>query len=469
MSEQEPVQESSASSPSWVKRNGKKAVFIVVGLFVAATIVKSVIPASIHLPSSNGGNTQAQDKKTKDVVVPVVTLNGALVPASSGALLTLSPGLVRPGITVTASGSGFDAGSLVDVILAADGSSRSITLGTATASKDGIVTVGFPFPSGNTAPSQKVTATERNSSKTASATILSAVGSGQVTLSANTGKPGDNIQLSAQGFGPSENINVFWGKIDTHPITSFKADEHGSLSKVTIPVSAVAVGPASLLVVGATSGTVATAIFTVQSIYPSVSLRTYVVKAAQPIGFTGKNFVPNERVLVYINSASGTPIEAIQTNKAGSFSADGFVVPFSLTGSQSLIFTGEQSRASVSAGFTVQPYTPSVRASTYGGLPGTVLTFYATGFGPNEVVKVFINKDKSNPGTLVSAFRVDARGTAAAAGKYLVPSSAGDSLPIAMVGSLSHGVGSVTFKVDKSVPVNIPASPAYVLPADLNN
>ena len=100
---------------------------------------------------------------------------------------------------------------------------------------------------------------------------------------------------------------------------------------------------------------------------------------------------------------------------------------------------GQQSRASVSSGFLALPYNPVVRASTYGGLPGTTLNFYARDFAPGEVVRVYTGKGEGSQGELVSAFRVDQKGTAGAAGSYVIPGKAQGKLTFTLVGTKSEG------------------------------
>jgi hypothetical protein len=91
-----------------------------------------------------------------------------------------------------------------------------------------------------------------------------------------------------------------------------------------------------------------------------------------------------------------------------------------------------------------------------------VLTFYAKGFAANEVVEVFA------AGKLVSAFRVDAKGTAAAQGHYVVPSGTGPGLGITMVGQKSGGTAHAKVSVGAAPQgVTVPAQPPYVLPPSL--
>jgi hypothetical protein len=122
----------------------------------------------------------------------------------------------------------------------------------------------------------------------------------------------------------------------------------------------------------------------------------------------------------------------------------------------------------VSTSFTVLPYSPTVQASTYGALPGTSISFYANGFAANEVVLVYLGRGQGSAGTLVTAFRVNAQGDAAAAGSYVIPSNAGPALYFTLVGQKSGGSGVAKVSVTTpQEPVTIPSQPAYVLPPSL--
>ena len=78
------------------------------------------------------------------------------------------------------------------------------------------------------------------------------------------------------------------------------------------------------------------------------------------------------------------------------------MVPFGLRGKQTLIFVGQQSKAPTTASFDTLPYTPSAQPSTYGGRPGTTLTFYAVGFARDEIVHAVIGRTRDAPGDEVS-------------------------------------------------------------------
>lgn len=472
---------SEAASGGWVRQNWRRVALGMAALFVLVSVGRSLLPGMAGGPGGVSRTPPSASSTESESPPATVTLDGVLVPQGGAPMITLNPGLVRLGGTVTVNGAGFDAGSRVDVKLSPPKAQKSpspakgqtdaqaVQVATATAGKDGTISASFVFPVQTTGDAtRQVTAQQRGSTKKATAEAAVAQGVGQATLSALVGKPGDTVSLSVRGFSPGEDLLVYWGRIVGEPAMTLHADTSGSLSKVPVRVGVAVVGVASLVVVGKTSGIAASAPFQILSLYPTIKLAPYAVKATQRIGFSGKGFAPGERVLVRLNAAGGQPIMAIQTDQNGTFSGAGLVMPYELTGKQSLVFVGEQSRASVSSGFTILPYQPLARASAYGGLPGTGLTFYADGFAPSEAVHVFVGQTKGSQGELISAFRVNDKGKASAGGTYVVPGDAGDSLTFTLVGMRSKARASINFKVDHTGgPVEVPPQPKYTLPKDL--
>ena len=453
------------------RRNWKRVALGAVVLFVVYSVGRSLLPAlGVHAPGT-GGRSQPSSQPTtaKSAPPPAVNLNGVPVLGGGKPLITLNPGLVRPGSTVAVNGSGFDAGARVDLLLGTTKSAQARQMATVTVTKSGTISAALPFPSeiGSGGTNRVVTAQQRGSDKVAKADATLAQGTAQAKLSAAAARPGDNVSLTASGFASGEDLGVYWGRVTGDPSTVLHTDGSGSVSKVSVQVGVAPVGTSSLFVVGQKSGSAASAPFQVLGLYPTIKAKPYAVKAAQRINFSGNGFVPGERVLVLVNSASGTPVGALPSDQGGGFSNAGFVVPFGLKGQQTVVFIGEKSRATVTAGFSVLPYQPLARPSTYGGMPGTALTFYVDGFAPNEAVHVFAGGGQGSRGELVSAFRVDGSGKAKAGGSYMIPGNVSNGLTFTLLGARSGATATVTVKVDNSGGADVPTPPKYVLPKDL--
>lgn len=462
-----------------VRLSRQRLLLAAIAAVLLIMVGRSLLPAMGV--SGLGGGKPAEsptEVQTKAPPAPTIDLNGVMVPGGGSPMITLNPGLVRLGAGVTVNGSGFDQGSMVDVYLgpapnapkSAKGAAgaKPQHVATAKVGKWGVFTANFTFPTELNVPVQQVTAQARGSDKVAQADASVAQGAAQATLSAIVGKPGDTVNLTVKGFSPGEQLNVFWGRIKGEPNLTLKADENGSVGKTPVRVGVTAVGTTSLVIVGKTSGAAASAPFQVLRLYPTIKIAPYAVKATQKVTFSGSGFAPGERVLVRLNAAGGQPVMAVQTDDAGTFKGAGLVMPYKLKGAQALVFTGEQSRSAVSTGFTILPYMPQARTNAYGGLPGTVVNFYANQFAPNEAVHVTVQTAKGAKPELVAAFRVDQKGSARAVGQYTIPGDTEDTVVFTLHGQRSDSDATIKFKVDKSGgPVDIPPNKPYTVPKNL--
>ena len=416
-------------------------------------------------PSDQSSSKVAVPKEkthTKKVVIDGSTIRAA------GALITLNPALAQPGASVNVSGSGFDPRSTVDVLLSSAGSSTGSSLGSARTDRTGNLNAQVTIPEDVRGGKVIITAKQQNSDNIATAEAVTAAGMGFAKLNKTSGKPGDTLAVNARGFAPGEKINVYWGRASGKPTSTLQASDAGTVSQGSIRVGVGQVGDATLVLVGAKSGTTATVPFYMLGLYPTAAAAPYALKAAEQLSVSASGFAPEERVLIYVNTSSGKPALAARADAQGNIGGLGFKVPFGLKGSQTLVMVGEESRASVSSGFQVLPYTPSVQTSTYGGSPGTSLSFFAKGFAPNEVVMVYLGRTKWSRGELVSAFRVNDRGEAGAAGNFKITGSDQGTLNFTLVGRQSGGQAAASLKVTPANgPVDLPPRQKYTLPRSL--
>jgi hypothetical protein len=381
-------------------------------------------------------------------------------------LVLLNPSTVRQGSSLGVTGSGFDPGATVDIFVKQQESDGGDAIAFVQVDKSGgFGGVSFAVPDTLARGSFIVEAQQRQSDKSARATAIVAGGSPQVKLGTQAGKAGDAVELSAQGFSPDEDIAVYWNNISNDPATTLHTDGAGSVRQGSIRVPFGAVGNNGFIFVGDKSQSPLTVPFQLLNLYPDVTLNSYAIKPDNVLSFSGKDFGPGEQVTVYLNTPDGQPLETIQADDDGTFdNAGGFLVPFGLHGKQTLIFIGQQSKAPTTASFDTLPYTPSAQPSTYGGRPGTTLTFYAVGFAHNEIVHALIGRTRDSPGREVSCFRTDAQGNAASAGSYVVPADAQPGqLIFTLIGSKSESSATAALEVIASdVPVQVPAQPDFL-------
>jgi hypothetical protein len=445
-----------------LRRHWKLGAGALAALIVVTLAVKALAPFA-----GSVGVTQGAQVGSTATTAPAHIGTQPVTP-DSGPLVLLNPGVVKQGNQVTVTASGFDPGSAVDLIITRQGSSTALATTHAKADKNGMVITNITAPTSLSAGTFVVTAQQLNSKHKAQGIGTVAGGSPYVKLSKQVGQPGTVITITLHGFAPRETIDVFWNTMSGQPVTTITADGGGGIGQATLRVPFGAAGDNTFLFVGKTSQSLAATDFLVLSLYPNVKLTNYALQADHVMSYSGSGFGPSERVLVFINSTNTPPIALIQTDQNGGFkNAPGFVVPFSLKGKQTLIFMGEQSRAPNAVNFTVLPYSPQVQPSTYGGFPGTTITFFGAGFARNEVVHVYAGHTKSTMGTIVSCFKTDDKGNAGAAGSYLIPGDAQGTLGFALVGAQSGGMGVASVDIAAPpVPVHTPAQPPFTCPLD---
>jgi hypothetical protein len=138
--------------------------------------------------------------------------------------------------------------------------------------------------------------------------------------------------------------------------------------------------------------------------------------------FSAAGFGPDEVVDVRVNTPNGVAVGHLRADRAGVIhSAGHFRIPFTLKGRNTFVLTGEQSHTSTTMDFTVQPYTPIAAPSSYGGGPGTAITFYGTGFARHETVRVWLG---GKGGLQVAAMSTDGQGNLVARpGLYFISAS----------------------------------------------
>ncbi|HUC26367.1 MAG TPA: hypothetical protein VMA73_26995 [Streptosporangiaceae bacterium] len=456
------------------KFNWKAVIGVAVAIVIVWQLFHVLTEPSKPASSTHSAASGPASPSVPPTPTPTVTLGGHPVAAGAGPAIVLNPGLVAPGGYVEVEGSGFDPGAMVTVYLEQGGkstkSTKTATKSTAVAhgkaAKWGVLSVGFHMPATVNTSQATVVAQEAGGKKTATASLAAPGGVGTASIIGKAaGKPGSVVTVNATGFGPGEQVNVYWGRTSGTPAATLTADAAGDI-RAPIKVGIAPVGPTTLVLVGQRTKTTATAPYLMLGLYPETVPHPYAERAGHAMTFTGTGFAPNEKVLVYLNANRGVPALTPTASGQGSFSVS-FVVPFGLKGKQQLTAIGDESRATATTGFTVEPYMPSAQASTYGALPGTTVSFYGKGFAANEVVLVYANTVHGRQ--LVTAFRVNQQGSAAGAGSYVIPSGVGPQLIFTLIGQKSGGTANVKFAVQNpgGAAPSVAPQPPYVLPPSL--
>jgi hypothetical protein len=446
-----------------------KLLWVTLGVLAALAVVSWMLNQSLGpgaVTPSTPIPTPAPATPSPPVTVhstPVGPIGGA-----TGTLILLNPGIVRQGASLGVTGSGFDPRALVDLAIKQQPTDPGQVVSFVQTDKYGTFYGALTVPVTVGAGTFFIQAAERGSHKVAQARGVVQGSTPQLKLGSQVGKPGDLITVSVHGFSPGEAVKVYWNTIGGQPVAILQTDGGGSVGQAPLQVPFGAPGLNTFLFVGARSQSMVAASFDLLSLYPTIKLSNYALRADNRLSFSGAGFGPSERVVVFLNSESGQPLAIIQSSPYGTFShAGGFVIPFGFKGRQTLVFVGEESGASVVVRMTVLPYMPQAQTSAYGGLPGTTVSFDASGFARNEVVHVYIGHDQNNAGNMVGCFRTDGEGNVAAAGSYVIPGTAQGQLVFQLIGSKSGGVATAKMAVQAApTAVQVPAQPPFTCPLD---
>src|SRR5258706_4169411 len=433
----------------WIGLAGIVAISVVFGIFSQTSGNGAV--------NTRGSSTPRATPATSAPVVPPASSPGT----TAGALILLNPGVVRQGVSMGVTGTGFKPRATIDVLVKQRRSDIGQPISLAHTDKYGNFYDNLTVPQTLSSGPFFIEAHERNSNRVALAAGVIAGGAPQLKLSGQVGQPGELISVSIRGFSPYEKIKVYWNTMIGQPFMTLQADGGGGVGQATVQVPFGAKGVNTFLFVGTKSLSMVAAPFDLLSLYPTVRLSNYALRADHQLNFSGSGFGPGERVLVYLNNTMGQPMAVLQTTQNGRFTnAAGFYIPFTLKGRQTLIFLGEESRASATVSWSVQPYMPNAQASTYGGLPGTTVTFYASGLSKQQVVHVSIGHTHGNTSNLVTSFRTNDKGNAVAAGSYVIPGDAQGKLAFTLVGAKSGGTATATMSIQAPpAPVQVPPPP----------
>ncbi|MGW0821025.1 hypothetical protein [Streptomyces sp. NPDC002845] len=411
---------------------------VVVGSLVQVIARSGGFGGALSTTGDNPGKKSATREIEKPKKPKTVDLGKRKIPRESGPIIVVNPGLVTPGGKATIEGAGFDAKSTVDLLLKTSAKqSEGKGIATAKTDKSGTINTQITVPQ-NVSKGAILVAQQRNADNVAEAELIAGGVVGSVKINKAVGKPGDSVSLNIRGFGAGERIDVFWGRVGGTPDATLTADGSGGIGRADVKVGVAPTGTSTLILVGKKSKTTATASFQILGLYPSLKSSPYALKAGQQISVSAGGFAPEERVLFYINSASGVPAFASNADANGNVGSVAFEVPFGLEGEQNITAIGDRTRAVVRAGFQVTPYTPSAEPSTYSGRAGTSVSFYVEGFAANETVTLYAGGEDGGE-KKITTFQVDAKGVAEAVGSYQITTADEGGVAFKLVGSKSGG------------------------------
>ena len=197
------------------------------------------------------------------------------------------------------------------------------------------------------------------------------------------------INVKGTNFKPNETVNVYW---DYHgssqqKVTSANANGSGSFSQGFIMPLGPA-GPHTIGAVGQSSGSVATAIFTM---LPNLIASPRAIGVGSSFSITGQAFGAGEKVNIYWNcqgNCTGNPLATPTADNTGSFQFTANV-PSGTYWRVPITGIGQSSKTTALAKIIV--YKPTLALAPLSGPAGTPLTISSYGFRTHEHVDVYWN------------------------------------------------------------------------------
>jgi hypothetical protein len=306
--------------------------------------------------------------------------------------------------------------------------------------------VSVPLPAGLTTGPHTLQVVGATSGRTARTTFRLRWLPPTIKMEAYSGKAKHSFNFSGSGFAPGEQVDVLLGGLGGSPLATYTADSEGEVVGRDVPIPLVQAGDYPLYFVGHDSGSPVSVGFNVQGFRPWAVLDNYSPPPYYLMGFSGEDFVPDEVVLVYLNSRTSQPVTQVRADSNGRFTVkNAFELP-ELKGQNHIIFVGQQSNADITVDFIAMAFGPALELTSYAGRPGSHVAFVGTGWARNDVLHVYAGEAAALQE--IGAFRADATGAFRDAGEVRLPvRSAAGGLPLTVRGDISQAEVTLWFQI----------------------
>lgn len=249
---------------------------------------------------------------------------------------------------------------------------------------------------------------------------------------------GGTIHFSGSGFGANE---VVTAKKGIAILGTVQTDGTGSFENFTVVTEFGNTREVVYSFTGNESGASVSAPITVAGLQPYIALDNYYVLPGTSITVTGAGFSPNESVSITLGTANG--VGSADSN--GMLTETTLTVPFGLAGpGAEVTATGQTSGAVSITSLTLAPFAPYVSPSAWYTPMGSLVTFTATGFAPNETVDITMNG--------ASAGTVTADATGAFASSPMPIPYAADLATFTFTGTQSGGTQVIPISIAQLYP-----------------
>jgi hypothetical protein len=220
----------------------------------------------------------------------------------------------------------------------------------------------------------------------------------QITVSAATGAPGDQVNVSGNGFNASQTVSIVF---DNQAVSSVSSDVHGVIPSTAVTIPSAALGDHTISAKDA-GGSTPTAAF---SITPKLTLSVLEGQAGTVVSISGVGFSASKAVSFFIDTTSVT--QTVTTDTAGKFANYNLTIP-ALPGGNHVIkvqdfgYTG-----AITANFKVNP---SITLQPNQGAIGSKVTITGNGFTPVTDNPITITYNDTAVTTTPAAISADGDG-----------------------------------------------------------
>src|SRR6266851_4482247 len=351
-------------------------------------------------------------------------------------ILIRAPDLTA-GARLNFQGQGFEASEQTTVTIEDARGALESPLDPVTISKDGnLDEVSVVVPDGIGRGEHVLHVAGASSGRSARAKFTVRYITPRIALDTYSAKSNHTFGFTGSGFAPNEPVDVRLGGLGGSPLARFPSDAQGNVTAQEVPLPLIQAGDYSLYFVGEQSQTPVSIGFNVQGFKPWVILDSYSAAPYSAMGFTGEDFVPGDRIEVYLGQPGGQPLTRLAADANGHFAIrSAFNLPDLPHGDQQLIFVGHQSGVQITARFVVLPFSPSLELTNYAGRPGTPIAFKGSGWARNENLRASIGEGSAQE----ASFRADAGGAFDAAGGFRLPiGTVAGGVPVTVSGDVSQ-------------------------------
>lgn len=375
------------------------------------------------------------------IIAVILSLLMAAIPATPvlAGSIELDPDKGPPGTEVEVSGSGFTAGTFLD--LRFDGAHLEYVQ---LYGSDTTFTVTITVPQKD--PDDYLVQIYDWSGESAfleDTAVFTVTGIAEISVSPDDGPPGTEVDISGEGFDSEEDIEVYWDDVDQDNELDIEegdeeTDDDGEFYDTVVIIPESPAGDHTIIVKGRDSDTEAEAEFTVT---PKLTVDPTSGSSGIKVKVSGSGFGGREYVTIYFNGVEVDLPDRLRVDRDGSFTAT-ITVPEVAPGTYN-IEAEDGDKNDAGAKFKISG---EISINPVKGNVGTKITVTGTGFKANS--PVIIKYDNIQTATATAggggAFSVSFSAPKSTVGKHPVTATDGTN------------TSSATFEIKTSASISQP-------------